>query len=234
MGEDDDPTADNPEGTIIQRAQKTNRDDLIRKKILEGLNLTSQIATSPSVKRNSMTGVETYPTKTEITINCEGPCQFCGSPVRHGFYECYDHFNRLQVVLGSPKHNFLQERFLSTDAMALQHCEVHGNGSNLLQLTRLYLMIEKNVTWDHSKTSKLSFIINQYKSDHLEILSPRPLKTRGRHTVIETRRLGGADDFPAFINRWSKEVFEAYHEHHDLCAYLASLCLKHFPAMAIQ
>ncbi len=38
-------------------------------------------------------------------------------------------------------------RFLSVDAMALQHCELHGPWNNHIHLARLFLIFEKNVAF---------------------------------------------------------------------------------------
>src|SRR5687767_12152545 len=103
-----------------------------------------------------------YAKKHGIELFNEGPCQFCGSDVGSGVFECYGNAHRLSEVLDFNNPGHYGTRFLSVDAMALQHCELHGPWNNHIHLTRLFLIFENNVTWDYSKTPQLSNIINQY------------------------------------------------------------------------
>src|SRR4028119_899021 len=110
----------------------------------------------------------TYARKHGIEIFSGGPCQFCGADVKGGVSECHGNAHRLSELLNfnSPEH--YETRFLSVDAMALQHCELHGPWNNHIHLTRLFLIFQNNVSWNYSRTPQLSNIINGYKKHKSE------------------------------------------------------------------
>src|SRR5690606_26241095 len=69
-------------------------------------------------------------------------------------------------------------RFLSVDAHALQHPEIHGRWSNHFHLTRLNLILDKKQHWDYKKSPRLSDYLNKYKLGRPnEVLAvPQPLE----------------------------------------------------------
>ncbi|KAA5538674.1 DUF5946 family protein [Adhaeribacter rhizoryzae] len=115
-----------------------------------------------------------YAKKNGITLQHEGNCQFCGAKVSQGVWECLSNINHIAELLDFNNPIYYVTRFLSVDAMALQHCEIHGPWNNHIHLTRLFLIFEKNVAWDYSKTPQLSNIINHYKKNKSEFLTPPP------------------------------------------------------------
>jgi hypothetical protein len=180
------------------------------------------------IKVNSMQDYISYAEKNGITISTEGPCQFCGSNVSGGVFECNSNLHRLSTLLdfNNPKH--YEARFLSVDAMALQHSELHGPWNNHIHLTRLFLIFERHITWNYSKTPQLSIIINTYKKDKSETLPPPPLKQRGE---VTTSHLLGTNDELEIIERvksWAKSVFHAYKDHQEAISKLADRFLEKY------
>ena len=104
-----------------------------------------------------------YAKKSGITLQIDGCCQFCGSSVSGGVFECHANCYHIAEILDFNNPLYYKTRFLSVDAMALQHCEIHGPWNNHIHLTRLFLIFEMGIDWNYSKTPLLSAIINQYK-----------------------------------------------------------------------
>jgi hypothetical protein len=86
-----------------------------------------------------------YAKKSGIELMSVGRCQFCNSNVSRGVFECQDHLNQSIQILDFNSPIYYETRFLSVDAMALQHCELHGPWNNNIHLTRLCLIFEKNI-----------------------------------------------------------------------------------------
>ena len=160
-----------------------------------------------------------YARKHGIILFSEGSCQFCGSEVQGGVFECHANAQRLTDVLhfNNPKH--YETRFLSVDAMALQHCELHGPWNNHIHLTRLSLIFENKVTWEYSKTAQLSNIINQYKKNECASLVPPPRGQRGRTTSSDLLKTASADECIAIVRQWAEDVYYAFEDHHALVTY---------------
>ncbi|MBB3128263.1 hypothetical protein FHS19_002917 [Paenibacillus rhizosphaerae] len=106
-----------------------------------------------------------------------------------GVFECFDVFNDLAM-------NFMDgtslSPFILADAHCLQHSGVHGVWNNNLHLTRQYLILEKAIVWEYSKTSRLSHILDQYKWSDPDILIPALLPSH-RYGVTG---YAGEDDQP--------------------------------------
>ena len=114
--------------------------------------------------------------KKGIELKDYGRCQFCGSNTKGGVFECFDVFNDLEI-------HFMDgiglSQFVFADAHCLQHSEVHGIWNNNLHLTRQYLMLEKEIAWEYSKTSRLSHILDLYRYFDSCIARPRKRTCNG-------------------------------------------------------
>jgi hypothetical protein len=172
----------------------------------------------------------TYARRHDIELLGEGPCQFCGADVEGGVFECHGNVHRLSEVLNfnNPKH--YETRFLSVDAMALQHCELHGPWNNHIHLTRLFLIFENNFTWDYSKTPLLSNVINKYKKNKSESLTPPPNRQRGKFTTYDLLKTHSADEAMAKVRLWAEDVFYAFKEHHALVSSIAKMYRERYSA----
>lgn len=169
-----------------------------------------------------------YARKNGITIEEEGCCQFCGSPVSRGVYECLANVHHIAEVLdfSNPKH--FVTRFLSVDAMALQHCEIHGPWNNHIHLTRLCLIFEKQIEWDYSKTPQLSNIINHYKKNKSEFLTPPPLMQRGTLTTSDLLTATTPDECIDAVDNWARGVYDAFSNHHALASSIAEIFIDKY------
>jgi hypothetical protein len=93
-----------------------------------------------------------YAKKSGIELLNTGRCQFCNADVSGGVFECQNNLSHLATILDFNNPDHFQSRFLSVDAMALQHCELHGPWNNHIHLTRLWLIFEKGIQWDYTKS----------------------------------------------------------------------------------
>jgi len=169
-----------------------------------------------------------YARKHGIDLLRERPCQFCGAEVKGGVFECHENAHRLSEVLDftNPKH--YETRFLSVDALALQHCELHGPWNNHIHLTRLFLIFENHITWNYSKTPQLSNIINKYKKNKSESLTPPPYQQRGKTTTSDLLMTVSADDAIVKVRQWAADVFYAFKEHHGLISSIAKMYMDRY------
>jgi hypothetical protein len=163
-----------------------------------------------------------YAKKSGIELNNEGRCQFCNSDVSHGVFECYDNLNFLTKILDFNNPLYYEARFLSVDAMALQHCELHGPWNNHIHLTRLWLIFEKDVQWNYSKTPLLSNIINAYKKDKKEFLTPPTSGKRGKITSSDLLNTTTAEECITLVKGWANEVYHSFSNHHSVISLLAN------------
>ncbi len=168
-----------------------------------------------------MHNYQSYAQKHGIILEEIGPCQYCGSKVTGGVVACHENVHHLSNILDFNNPNHFQARFMSVDALALQHSELHGPWNNHIHLTRLYLIFEHKLHWDYSKTPKLSHIINQYKKHKTETLPPPPLLGRGELTTADLLTTTTANEAIAMVQLWAKSVFDAYGMHHQLVSKLA-------------
>lgn len=149
--------------------------------------------------------------KNGIRLLKEGRCQFCGGHYTNGIAECMNHYNHLSETLdfNNPAHH--HSRFLSVDAHALQHPEIHGRWSNHFHLTRLHLILAHQVKWNYQKSPLLSEALNRYKQEKpdemLEI--PEPCK-RGDITSKEISASASPDETIARINEWATSVYHSW------------------------
>jgi hypothetical protein len=113
-------------------------------------------------------------------------------------------------------------RFLSVDAHALQHPEIHGRWSNHFHLTRLNLILGKKQTWNYKKSPILSDYLNAYKLNRPnEFLSiPKPLE-RGKITAKDLIKATTADECVALIKIWADEVYHSLSSSHSIVSQIA-------------
>jgi hypothetical protein len=170
----------------------------------------------------------TYAKTHGIQLLSEGPCQFCGSGVSKGVVECHGNAHHLTEVLNFNNPGHFETRFLSVDAMALQHCELHGKWNNHIHLTRLFLIIHNNVSWNYSKTPLLSNIINRYKENCSEFLIPPPPKQRGNITTSDLIQCDTTVELISKVREWAMEVFHAFGDHHNVVSTIADMYIDKY------
>ena len=160
--------------------------------------------------------------KNGVTLHDKGRCQFCGADYQKGIFECMDNYNNgLQLLdFNNPEHQI--SRFLSVDAHALQHPEIHGRWSNHFHLTRLHLILDKNQTWHYTKSPILSDYLNEYKINRPdELLTiPKPL-CRGKITAKDLIKATTANECVERINKWAYEVYHAWSASHSIVSQIA-------------
>ncbi len=169
-----------------------------------------------------------YAQKSGIELKNVGRCQFCYSNVSKGVFECEGNLNHLTQILDFNNPIYYETRFLSVDAMALQHCELHGPWNNHIHLTRLYLIFEKNIKWDYAKTPLLSNIINAYKKDKTEFLTPPPFGERGQLTTLDLLNASTPEECINVVKSWATEVYHSFSEHQTLISSLANSFLNRY------
>ncbi|MCX6305819.1 MAG: DUF5946 family protein [Bacteroidetes bacterium] len=161
--------------------------------------------------------------KNEITLLDKGKCQFCGANCQKGIFECMDNFNNGLNLLNFEKSEYQTARFLSVDAHALQHPEIHGRWSNHFHLTRLYLMLDKNLKWDYKRSPLLSDYLNEYKLSRPNefLIPPKPME-RGNITVKDLAKVTTAKECFRIIKEWSDEVYKAWCPNHLLVSQIGA------------
>jgi hypothetical protein len=175
-----------------------------------------------------MQNLEDYAKKNGIVLQREGPCQFCGASVARGVFECHSNLHHIAAILDFNDPSCYLTRFLSVDAMALQHCELHGPWNNHIHLARLFLIFEKNIAWDYAKTPLLSNIINQYKKNKTAFLMPPPLQQRGRITTSDLLNAYNSEDCKEIVKQWAKEVYDSFGMHHSLISSIAGVFIRKY------
>jgi hypothetical protein len=160
--------------------------------------------------------------KNGVTLLDNGMCQFCGADYQRGIFECMDNYNNgLEHLDFNDSENHLF-RFLSVDAHALQHPEIHGRWSNHFHLTRLNFILDKKQTWDYKKSPMLSDYLNAYKLNRPnEFLAiPKPLE-RGNITAKDLTKVTTMDECVELIKKWANEVYQAWTTNHLLVSQIA-------------
>lgn len=160
--------------------------------------------------------------KNGVTLLNVGKCQFCGAEYQRGIFDCMDNYNNGLENLDFSNSEYHISRFLSVDAHALQHPEIHGRWSNHFHLTRLNLILDKNQHWDYKKSPMLSDCLNKYKlgrpNEFLAI--PKPLE-RGNLTAKDLTKATTADECVELIRKWADEVYYAWRFNHSLVSQIA-------------
>lgn len=172
-----------------------------------------------------MQNIERQAQKNGVKLKRYGKCQFCGSNTNGGVYECFDIFNNMTS-------NFVDgkglSQFVFADAHCLQHSEVHGKWNNNLHLTRQYLILERNIEWEYSKTPLLSDMMDKYKLSHPDALIPAlPVLERGNLTVTDLVGLK-QDEFESMLLTWAIDVYHAYNQFHVIAKIVGDLYINKY------
>jgi hypothetical protein len=160
--------------------------------------------------------------KNGVTLLHQGKCQFCAADYQGGIFECMENYNRGVGLLeiNNPAHQL--SIFLSVDAHALQHPEIHGRWSNHFHLTRLHLILEKKLKWSYKVSPILSSYLNEYKSTKPdEILIPPAPMMRGRITAKDIAGATTAEECVALIRSWANEVCKMWSANHLLISKIS-------------
>lgn len=161
-------------------------------------------------------------TKNGVTLFDNGKCQFCGADYQRGIFDCMDNYNNgLELIDFNNSGNHLF-RFLSVDAHALQHPEIHGRWSNHFHLTRLNLILDKNQKWDYKRSPLLSDYLNEYKLNRQNefLATPKPCE-RGHLTAKDLSKATSANECIQLIKKWADEVYRAWSANHLLVSQIA-------------
>ncbi|MFT3747178.1 MAG: DUF5946 family protein [Agriterribacter sp.] len=156
---------------------------------------------------------QSYATKNGVELKDIGPCQFCGAPVSGGVFECYNNTNHIAEILDYNNTSNYTTRFLSVDAMALQHYELHGPWNNYIHFSRLVLIFEKEVQWNYMLTPLLSNAVNKYKRDRRTCLSPPCRSERGKITTADLLEVTTEEECREIVRKWAYSVYEAFYSY---------------------
>jgi hypothetical protein len=160
--------------------------------------------------------------KNGVALHDKGRCQCCGADYQKGIFDCMDNYNNgLQLLdFNNSEHHI--SRFLSVDAHALQHPEIHGRWSNHFHLTRLNLILDKKQTWDYRKSPMLSDYLNAYKINRPNefLIIPKPLE-RGQITAKDLIKATTADECVALIKQWADEVYHSWSSNYSIVSQIA-------------
>lgn len=160
--------------------------------------------------------------KNGVILSKNGRCQFCGADFQNGIFDCIETYSNCTGLLDFNNPVYYTSRFLSVDAHALQHPEVHGRWSNHFHLTRLNLILEKKVEWNYKKSPLLSNFLNDYKQDKAnEILVPPPQMKRGNLTAKDITKVATPEDCVQLIADWAEGVYQSWKPYHDLVSKIA-------------
>lgn len=161
--------------------------------------------------------------KNGVILLNKGKCQFCGADYSKGIFDCMDNYNRGLELLDFNDPENRMSRFLSVDAHALQHPEIHGRWSNHFHLTRLNLILDKKIEWDYKKSPLLSDYLNKYKANRPNefLVLPAPLE-RGNTTAKDLAKATTADECVELVKRWAKDVYDAWKSNHTLVSQIAA------------
>ncbi len=150
-----------------------------------------------------------YAIKNGIELKDAGDCQFCGAPAKGGVLACHNNTNYIAELLDYNDPINYTSRFLSVDAMALQHYELHGPWNNYIHFARLVLIFEKKIDWNYMLTPLLSNVVNEFKRDKKKILA-LPAKQRGRMTTVDLMSAQSKEACRELIRKWAHSVYEAF------------------------
>jgi Family of unknown function (DUF5946) len=157
-----------------------------------------------------MRSAEEHAARHGLQLSTQGPCPMCGAPSGSGFDGCLTHAGRLGELVDFADEQHHVTRFLSVDAMALQHSEVHGPWNNYLHLARLRLILVDGLRWRYPYTPVLSAATDAYARGRRPELPPPPPGRRGALTALDLPGPAGADAAPAFVREWAGTVLQAY------------------------
>lgn len=159
----------------------------------------------------------TFAQKNNVQLLDSGTCQFCGAICSKGVFECLENYDQLLEFLEIQKVREHFSRFMSIDAHALQHSEIHGRWSNHFHLTRLFLVLERNIVWDYRKSPLLSNHLKEYKLENAnEMLFVPPYEQRGRITTSHFKEIQSKEECFQLVSDWGEAVYLAWSKHHPV------------------
>lgn len=148
--------------------------------------------------------------KNKIILYDKGSCQFCGADYERGIFECMENYNN-GLMLDFSNPDFHLTRFMSVDAHALQHPEIHGRWSNHFHLTRLNLIFDKKIAWNYGLSPLLSDYLNKYKVQHPDevLITPKPME-RGNITTKDLLNATSIAESIQLVKSWAYAVYESW------------------------
>jgi hypothetical protein len=158
---------------------------------------------------------QSYAAKHGIALQDTGPCQFCGARVSGGVAECHQNAHHITDLLDYNDPTNYLTRFLSVDALALQHYELHGSWNNYIHFARLVLLFEKNFEWNYTLTPLLSNVVNDYKRNREQFLSPPPAGQRGKLTTVDILATKAPEECKAIVKAWAHGVYKAFYSYRE-------------------
>jgi hypothetical protein len=154
---------------------------------------------------------QSYAAKHGISLQDTGPCQFCGAPVSGGVAECHQNVHHIAGLLDYIDPVNYITRFFSVDALALQHCELHGPWNNYIHFARLVLIFENNVQWNYTLTPLLSNVVNDYKRNRNPLLTFPFAGQRGKITSVDLLAAKTPEECRYIAKNWAHSVYEAFY-----------------------
>lgn len=165
----------------------------------------------------TMQDIITFAEKNNVQLLDYGNCQFCGAICSKGVFECVNNYSKVLEMLDN--HLILEHfsRFMSIDAHALQHSEIHGRWSNHFHLTRLYLVLQRKIVWNYKMSPLLSTHLNRYKVNNAdEFLDSPPVDFRGNIASSEILTIETIQGCFDFVKNWGESVYSAWSKHHSV------------------
>lgn len=167
-----------------------------------------------------------------IILNDLGDCQFCGAKFEKGVFDCVNQASQALELFDFNDLGFHQYRFLSVDAHALQHPEIHGRWSNHFHLSRLHLILEKKLNWDYKTSPLLSNYLNQYKlKNENEVLNVPPVLSRGEFNSKHLLEAESPQQMAEIILAWANTVYLSWQKNHALVAKISEGFLNQNPQL---
>ena len=80
---------------------------------------------------------------------------------------------------------------------------------------RLVLLFEKNVEWNYKLTPLLSNVVNDYKRNRAQFLSPPAAGQRGKLTSRDVLAAKTPQDCQAIVKAWAHSVYEAFYSYRE-------------------
>lgn len=165
-----------------------------------------------------------YAFKNNLVVQKLGKCQLCSSNTNHGVSECLEMAARVTNQIEHPLGILHGTIFLSVDAHALQHSEVHGRWNNHFHLSRLNLILRGKISWNYKMSPILSSVLDSYKMDkESEFIHPPEIGQRGRWTVTDIAQTTTDADYIKSVWKWASDVFDSYSKGHPIAFAVSDL-----------
>lgn len=159
-----------------------------------------------------MQTIERYAEKSGVVLKKEGSCQFCGSEVAGGVYECFEVFQQYVGETANPNDIRSGVQLIIVDAHALQHSEVHGVRNNNYHLLRLLGIYRYGTSARIGANNAFLSPILDPKADVPHLDSPQ-IGNRGRATITDVVSVQNINDSVDVIRSWGKDVLDAWEKY---------------------